>query len=83
MDSKQLRTLKALTEHLEGINPTNTDPATGQPYARDLTGKVYRGRSVLPMREAQDGISLWEYPRQDLYAPVGEHGLSGCTPGSL
>ena len=58
MDSKQLRTLKALTAHLEGINPDNTDPATGNPYERDLRGKVYRGRSVLTVKDAEDGISI-------------------------
>lgn len=83
MISKQLRTLQALTAHLEGINPDNDDPATGAPYTRDLRGRVYRGRSVLTVGDAQDAISIWEFPRQDLYAPVGDHGLVRMHSWSL
>lgn len=74
-DPKQLRILKALTAHLEGINPTNTDPATGEPYAIDLREHVYRGRSILTIDDAENAVSILEYPRQDIFEPVGEHGM--------
>lgn len=70
-DPKQLRIMKALTAHLEGINPDNIDPATGDPYEIDLRGKVFRGRSVLTVDDAEDTISILEAPRQDLWSAVG------------
>lgn len=70
-DPKQLRILKALTALIEGINPDNTDPATGQPYTLDLRGKVFRGRSVLTVDDAEDTISILEMPRQEITIPVG------------
>lgn len=75
VDPKQLRVLKKLVAHLEGINPDNGDPATGLPYEVDLRGKVYRGRSILTIDDAEDAISILEFPRQDIYSPVGDHGL--------
>jgi hypothetical protein len=74
-DPKQLRVLKKLVAHLEGINPTNDDPHTGAPYEVDLTGKVYRGRSILTIDDAEDAISILEFPRQELYSTVGDHGI--------
>jgi hypothetical protein len=74
-DPKQLRILKKLVAHLEGINPDNDDPATGDPYERDLTGRVFRGRSLLTIDDAQDALSIVEFPNQDIFAPVGEHGI--------
>lgn len=74
-DPKQLRVLKKLVGHIEGINPDNVDPATGLPYERDLRGKVYRGRSLLTIKDAEDAISILEFPRQEIYTPVGDHGL--------
>lgn len=74
-DPKQLRILKKLVAHLEGINPANDDPATGDPYVRDLTGRVYRGRSLLTIDDAEDALSIVEFPNQDIFAPVGEHGI--------
>ena len=74
-DPKQLRVLKKLVAHIEGINPENDDPHTGEPYTRDLRGKVYRGRSLLTIKDAEDAISILEFPRQELYSPVGDHGL--------
>lgn len=73
--SKQLRILQKLTTHLEGINPTNDDPATGDPYTIDLRGKVLRGKSVITVDDAEDIVSILEFPRQDIYAPVGGHGI--------
>jgi len=67
--------LKKLVEHLEEINPDNTDPATDLPYTVDLRGKVYRGRSVLTVDAAEDCLSLLEFPRQEIYREVGEHGI--------
>jgi hypothetical protein len=55
-DSKKLRMLKRLTAHLEGITPVNG-------YDFDLTGRVYRGRNVLSLAEAEDAISILEAPR--------------------
>jgi hypothetical protein len=76
-DSKQLRILKKLTAHLEGVN-TDTpaeDGPNGQPYTFDLRGKIVRGRSVIPVDEAEDMVSILEFPRQEIYTPVGEHGI--------
>src|SRR4051812_30034410 len=74
-DPKQLRVLKKLVAHIEGINPANDDPKTNAPYEIDLTGKVYRGRSLLTIDDAENAISILEFPRQELYSPVGDHGL--------
>lgn len=74
-DPKQLRILKKLVDHLEGINPANVDPATGAAYTRDLTGRIFRGRSILTIDDAEDAISILEFPRQDIYSPVGQHGI--------
>jgi hypothetical protein len=74
-DPKQLRVLKKLVTHIEGINPSNDDPATGAPYTRDLTGRVFRGRSLIATGDAQDALSILEFPRQEIYAPVGDHGI--------
>lgn len=82
-DPKQLRVLKKLTAHLEGINPDNDDPATGAPYEIDLRDRVFRGRSILPEKEAENAISILEFPRQDIYAPVGEHGAVRMESWSL
>jgi hypothetical protein len=82
-DPKQLRVLKKLVAHIEGINPDNDDPATGQPYTADLRGKVYRGRSLLTIDDAEDAISILEFPRQELYSPVGDHGLIRVQSWSL
>jgi hypothetical protein len=82
-DPKQLRVLKKLVAHLEGINPDNDDPATGAPYTRDLRGKVYRGRSLLTINDAEDAISILEFPRQELYSVVGDHGIVRMHSWSL
>jgi hypothetical protein len=74
-DPKQLRVLKKLVAHIEGINPDNNDPHTALPYETDLRGKVYRGRSLLTIDDAEDAISILEFPRQEIYSPVGDHGL--------
>lgn len=74
-DPKQLRILKKLVAHLEEINPDNTDPATGAPYTVDLRAHVFRGRSILTIDDAENAISILEFPRQDIYSPVGEHGV--------
>jgi hypothetical protein len=69
-DPKQLRVLKKLTAHLEGVNPDNGD------YTFDLRGKVVRGLSVLPVDEIENKLSILEFPRQELYSPVGAHGVA-------
>lgn len=74
-DPKQLRVLKKLVAHIEGINPDNDDPHTGLPYETDLRGKVYRGRSLLTIDDAEDAVSILEFPRQEIYSPVGDHGV--------
>jgi hypothetical protein len=82
-DPKQLRVLKKLVAHIEGINPDNVDPATGAAYTRDLRGRVYRGRSLLTIKDAEDAISILEFPRQEIYSPVGEHGIVRLHDWSL
>lgn len=74
-DPKQLRILKKLTALIEGINPTNDDPATGEPYVHDLRGKVYRGRSILTVDDAEDTISILEFPRQEETSVIGANGV--------
>lgn len=73
-DPKQLRVLKKLTAHLEGVNPDNIGPG-GDPYTFDLRGAVMRGISVLPVDEVENKLSILEFPRQELYSPVGMHGI--------
>lgn len=68
-DPKQLRVLKKLTAHLEGINPDNG-------YTFDLRGGVFRGLSVAPVDEMENKLSILEFPRQELYSPVGNHGIT-------
>lgn len=74
-DPKQLRVLKKLVAHLEGIAPPNVDPGTGQPYETNLQGRVFRGRSILTIDDAEDAISILEFPRQEFWIEVGEHGI--------
>lgn len=82
-DPKQLRVLKKLTAHLEGINPTNVDPSTGAAYERDLRDRVFRGRSLLTVQDATEALAIWEFPRQDIWAPVGDHGICRMESWSL
>jgi hypothetical protein len=74
-DPKQLRILKKLVAHLEGINPDNDDPATGAPYTVDFRNRVYRGRSLINIDDAEGALSIVEFPNQDIFSPVGEHGV--------
>lgn len=67
MISKKLSILKALSEHLEGINP---DTTPGCPY--DLRDKVYRGRVVFGEETKPPFIALLEAPRQINPAGGGE-----------
>lgn len=75
-DPKQLRILKKLTTHLEGVNPDNVSDATGDPYTFDLRDMVVRGLSVAPVDEMENKLSILEFPRQELYSPVGDHGIA-------
>lgn len=62
-DSKQLQILKALTTHLEGINPTTVDPdgaTPGDVYDLDLRGKVKRGRTVFGVEQLVPFIAILE-----------------------
>lgn len=62
-DSKQLKILKALTMHLEGINPSNIDPdalTPGEHYDLDLTNKVKRGRTVFGVDQPVPFIAILE-----------------------
>ena len=74
-DPKQLRILKMLTEHLEGINPGNDNPATNAPFTFDLQGKIVRGLAVLPVDEAEDKLSILEFPRQEFYVSADDEKL--------
>jgi hypothetical protein len=82
-DPKQLRVLKALCTHIEAINPNNVDPATGDPYEIDLRNRVYRGRSLLTVKDAAQAVALWEFPRQDIWAPVGDYGICRMNSWSM
>lgn len=63
-DSKQLRAIKKLCTLLSGITPANG-------YDFDLTGRVFRGRSILTVDDAEDCLSILEFPRQEFTVPVG------------
>lgn len=71
-DPKLLRAIMRLCDHLEQINPDNPD-YPDCPF--DLRGRVYRGRSILNIKDARAALSILEFPRQDFTAPVGEHGI--------
>lgn len=57
-DSKQLRILKGLTDHLEGITPANG-------YDFDLTGHVYRGVTRFGADQPLPFVSILESLRPD------------------
>lgn len=59
MISNKLDVLKALSDHLEGINPDTTPDC---PF--DLRGKVYRGRVIFGEETKPPFIALLEAPRQ-------------------
>lgn len=61
-DSKQLRILKKLTEHLEATS--GYEPL-----------KVFRGKAVITSKEAENCISILEAPRPIVGEPAGEQGL--------
>lgn len=67
MISKKLAILKALTNHLEGINPewTQLPPEmTGVECPYDLRGSVYRGRTEFGDDVQLPFIAVLEAPRQ-------------------
>lgn len=67
MISKKLSILKALTAHLEGINPDWLDlpeGMTGETCPYDLRGSVFRGRTEFGDDVALPFIALLEAPRQ-------------------
>lgn len=72
MISKKLAILKALTTHLEGINPTNsfeyidgaTQTVATMPYALNLSESVYRGRMTFGDEVSAPFLVLLENPRQ-------------------
>ncbi|WP_288959820.1 hypothetical protein [uncultured Sulfitobacter sp.] len=57
-DPDQLRVVKALAEHVEGINPEQDD--CDVEYDFDLTDRVYRGRSVITAEDAESAVSILE-----------------------
>lgn len=75
-DSKQLRIMKKLTEHLEGITPANG-------YDYDMRKKVYRGRLVVSVPEAEDAMSLLEAPRPLEGVQVGSEKLKRVADWTL
>jgi hypothetical protein len=63
-DCQKLAFMKRLTAHLEGINPTQTEPATEDAYAFDLREHVYRGRVTFAQDEVTSAIlSIVESPK--------------------
>ena len=59
MDSKRLRTLKALTAHLEA----EVTPANG--YQHDLTSAVFRGRALFGEDDPLPAVSILDSPNAD------------------
>lgn len=77
----QLQVIQALRTHLEGINPTNEDPAyfanglPPQPYSLDLRGKVFIGRTTLGNDVKMPALSILEAPVPNTSLHSGEQGL--------
>lgn len=71
--SKQLAILKFLTDHLEGINPSNENPATGEPYTTDLSGSVVRGVLTIGSDRKVPLLAINEppTPTDSLFADAG------------
>lgn len=76
MISKKQKILVALTEHLEGVNPTNMlfdpDEEDYAPYPVDLRNKVFRGRMVFGDEVTEPFLSIYEAPRQIVPEDAGE-----------
>lgn len=68
MISMKQKLLTRLTDHLEGVNPTNTlfdpDEDAQVPYPLDLRDKVFRGRVIFGDEVKNPFIALLEAPRQ-------------------
>ena len=64
-DSKQVDILKALTEHLEGINPDNG-------YNEDLRGQVFRGRLMFGPDVSPPFVTMIDAPRPNFTVEVGD-----------
>jgi len=75
MDPKQLRIIKKITRLLEGITGWEGEDDDGNPvpivYA--LTGRVYRGRIVLAVGDAEDAMSILEAPRPEVGSPAANN----------
>jgi hypothetical protein len=65
VEPQRLAIKKQITSLLEGINPTNTDPATGLAYTSDLRDKVFRGRSVVGVETSRPFVAILEAPTND------------------
>lgn len=63
-DPKKLRILKALCDHLDGVNPLIKDPETGEAYEIDLRKHISRGRAIIGADETLPHVSFLENPRQ-------------------
>lgn len=79
--SKQLRILKSLRALLEGINPTEIDPAyelCGQPaenYDIDLRSKVFFGKTTIGTDVTLPALSVLEAPTPVAALHGGEEGV--------
>lgn len=71
MIPKQLLALRRLTEFLEGINPDNEDPSTGEAYTYDLRKAVFRGRTTLGDNDPYPALSLLESPKPEIGEGAG------------
>ncbi len=63
MDSKKLAIMKALTTHLEGINPDFDHPGTDLPNTIDMRGKWFRGRIGFGAETVRPFGSILEAPK--------------------
>lgn len=68
---KQLLILKRLTAYLEEINPDNEDPNTEAPYAFDLRGAVFRGKTTLGVNDPATALSILESPKPEIGIGAG------------
>lgn len=83
MVPKELAVLMRLTELLERIAPTNIDPATTLPFTNDLTGKVFRGRTVIGAQETRPYFGLLEDPKPVDGQPAGPDGVKRLVKKGL
>lgn len=71
-ESKQLRILRRLMDHMGGIDPENLDPNTGAPYEISLKDNVFIGKLVFGSEISYPALSMLEKPVPEDGIPADE-----------